>query len=210
MISDTAPTLTVPLDDCSTLFVRALHGDGDAATQLYRACIPELRHWLANRVPWHDAEDLAHEALILAFKHGSRFQLDRSFRPWLRTIASRLAINLNRNEIRRRSLELSYADTHRSLAIQEDRNLLDRQSQALAQGIGRLSKPERHLLNMRFAENRTPSQIASLLGQKRVAISVRIHRTCEKLRAQCRAAIANEASQGAVFLDTQAPAVPAF
>ena len=183
MTTDTAASPKPSRDDCSALFVRALHGDGDAATQLYRECIPDLRHWLSSRVPWHDAEDLAHEALILAFKHGSRFQRDRSFRPWLRTIASRLAINLNRDEVRRRSRELSYTDLHRSLPLTSVR---DPKAQALALCLTDLSDSDLHLIHLRFDENRTPAEIAEAQGRNRVAVSVHLHRVSRRLQRQVR------------------------
>ena len=53
-------------DECSGLFVRALNGDPDAATQLYEQCVPDLRRWLAGRVLGCDAEELAHAALVTA------------------------------------------------------------------------------------------------------------------------------------------------
>lgn len=62
---------------------------------------------------------------------------------------------------------------------------------------------------MRYAENRTPSEIAALLGSKRITISVRLHRTCEKLRTRCTEALSGTSSNGILRLETTIEPSPA-
>ena len=109
----THPTMknTVPIavsDECSRLFAQALRGDADAATQLYARCVPPLAGWLAQRSYDLAAQEMAHEAMVLAFRKGHHFKPGHSFQVWLRTLAWHRALNTLRHESRRRAREQAY------------------------------------------------------------------------------------------------------
>ena len=187
MTATSMPTSSAGSSPCSGLFVRALHGDGDAATQLYHACVPELKRRLGRRMMWSDAEDIAHDALLTAFRHGARFQPDQSFRAWLHTIASRLAMNHRRNETRRRTRELAFVDLEEANRA-EDSDPGAQQSRILAQCLARLPETEQRLLKLRYSDNRSPTEIAATMGRRRGAVSVHLHRVCQKLRTEVQQA----------------------
>jgi RNA polymerase sigma factor (sigma-70 family) len=168
-------------DECSALFAEALQGDHLAAARLYSRCVPHLRNWLAGRFNITAVEDLAHDAMVIAFQKSARFQPGTSFQSWLKTIASRLALNLQRDEARRRSREVAYVQLESINAKSTDIPDPARASQ-LANCLLTLPEPQRHLLHLRFFEGQSADAIASAQGRKRGAVAVSLHRICRRLR----------------------------
>lgn len=76
------------------LVVRAQRGDVAAFGELVRRHQSAVYN-VAYRMTGsrHDAEDLAQEAFLRAFKAFDRFDTDRPIRPWLKRIATNLCLN---------------------------------------------------------------------------------------------------------------------
>jgi RNA polymerase sigma-70 factor (ECF subfamily) len=76
------------------LVIRAQRGDVEAFGELVRghqsAVFNVAYRMVGNR---HDAEDLAQESLLRAFRAFGRFDPDRPLRPWLKRIAANLSLN---------------------------------------------------------------------------------------------------------------------
>lgn len=181
----THPTMknTVPIavsDECSRLFAQALRGDADAATQLYARCVPPLAGWLAQRSCDLAAQEMAHEAMVLAFRKGHHFKPGHSFQVWLRTLAWHRALNILRNEARRRAREQAYLQLEQVCAAEEDKAspYLERLESSLAA----LPAAERELLELHYLEGKTSRAIAEMHGRSRSAVAVHLHRLCRKLR----------------------------
>lgn len=170
-------------DECSGLFVRARNGDADAATELYQRCAPELRRWLAGRVPGCDAEELAHASIITAFRKSARFRQSASFQSWLKTIALHLALNHQRDEARRHSRENAWFEHER---VQRNGSASDdpKRLRMLTTCLETLPEPQRQLLRLRFIEGKSAETIAMEQGRKRSAVAVKLHRICRRLRSE--------------------------
>lgn len=168
-------------DECSGLFVRALNGDSDAATRLYQQCAPDLRRWLAGRLPGCDAEELAHAAIVTAFRRSARFRRGTSFQAWLKAIAWHLALNGQRDDMRRRVRENAWFEherTQRTSDGVDDRARL----RLLSNCLDALPEPQRRLLQLRYTEGKSAEIIALEQGRKRSAVAVSLHRICRRLR----------------------------
>lgn len=173
-------------DECGPLFAQALRGDSDAATRLYNTCVPSLRAWMAARLPGCLAADLAHDALVQAFRRGAQFRAGASFAAWLRTIAWNMAMNALRDDGRRKKRDSAFWDHERiqsSSSEEPDTILLT----AVQRSVASLPEDQRELLDLRFQQGRSASEIAANSGRSRVAVAVSLHRICKRLRADIEA-----------------------
>ena len=170
-------------DECSGLFVLARHGNATAATELYQRCVPDLRRWLTGRVPGCDAEEVAHAAIVTAFRKAARFQRGTSFQSWLKTIAWSLALNHQRDDARRRSRENAWFEHER---VQGSGGTTDDpyRLRVLSQCVAALPEPQRQLLQLRYTEGKSAETIAMEQGRKRSAVAVTLHRICRLLRTE--------------------------
>lgn len=169
-------------DERGSWFMQALRGDPDAATRLYEACVPAVRSWLRQRVSDAMAEECAHDAMVLAFQRGDRFQAGTSFPVWLRTLAWRLALKALRSDSRRRTREMTFETEHRSCGLPHDETVFA----ALDRCVAQLPGEERQLIHQRFDLDYSAGEIAAGLGRSRVAVAVSIHRICKRLRTGLR------------------------
>jgi len=81
------------------LVERAQHGDTEAFDALYECYLPRLERYCLRRLnDVHEAQDIAQEAFLRAWKALPNFGGDRRFYPWLSVIAS----NLCTDSLRRR------------------------------------------------------------------------------------------------------------
>jgi RNA polymerase sigma-70 factor, ECF subfamily len=170
-------------DECSSLFVLATLGDADAASQLYSRCVPPLRAWLASRVDYGLAEDIAHEALVVAFRKSTSFRAGATFMPWLRVIAWRLAQKALRHDARRHSWEHEFYEAgriHAGPATGSD----DRQRAALDACLSTLPEHQFQLIHSRYYAGKSCEEIAAEQGRKRVAVAVNLHRIFKSLRQE--------------------------
>ncbi|MBX7210916.1 MAG: sigma-70 family RNA polymerase sigma factor [Verrucomicrobiaceae bacterium] len=168
-------------DECARLFVLATLGDEAAASDLYSRCVPSLRAWLAARIGWTQAEDIAHDALIRVFHRSDRFRAGSAFAPWLKTIAWNLAQKAMRDDSRRLARERAYFDEE-SFHAPDVSAKEERRRAALAECLAALPARQFQLVHSRFFEGRSADQIAREQGRTRVAIAVNLHRVCRGLR----------------------------
>lgn len=144
-----------------------------------------------------DAEDLAQEAFLRAWQSLDRFDIGRSFRTWIHTIASRLAVDHLRS---------------RGAAVKRDRSVgreraaaetAPRPPEVLAREEGdRLWATAREVLSdaaftalwLRYVEGLQAGQIARVLGKNRVAVSMMLCRAREALAEHLAAAPAATAT----------------
>ncbi|OYW78276.1 MAG: hypothetical protein B7Z37_00275 [Verrucomicrobia bacterium 12-59-8] len=175
-------------DETSRLFMQAQNGESDAATKLYEQCVPNLRRWLAVRVPGCDAEELAHAALVTAFRKAARFRQGASFQSWLKTISLHLALNRLRDETRRCQRESAWVEHER---VQRSGGMNDEPSslRVLARCVAALPEAQRQLLQLRYAEGKSAEAIAMEQGRQRGAVAVNLHRICRRLRMDLERAL---------------------
>lgn len=170
-------------DVCAEWFERAYHGDEAAAVLLYEYCVPMLRCWLKTRMSEIQAADLAHDAMVHAFRKHALFRSGSVFMPWLKTIALRLALNQIRDENRERSRIQDWVD-QQSLHSSEDDSEIDQRIRAMNDCLYTLPEPQRQWLHLHYVEGQTSQAIAEAQGRKRSAVAVGIHRVCRSLRSR--------------------------
>ena len=171
-----------------TLLIRAAQrGDIAAFAQLVERHHASVRACLAvrmNHAP--DAEDLAQETLLIAFKKLSGTDPTLPLGPWLRGIALHLLANY------RRKFRAEPIGLHDELQAMLDTQLehdfsAGRESArmtALRECLETLDGPARQLVNERYADGATLEDLAARLGRKTSAISMQLHRL-RALLAEC-------------------------
>ena len=126
----------------------------------------------------HEAEDLAQETFLTAWRGLKDFDQSRPFSPWLRGIAE----NHLRNHLRKFRAEPIGGNEALQL-------LLDRQAEspypgdgdsdltnAMRECIARVRGDARDLLVSRYAEGRTMAEICAATGKKHSAVTMKLHR----------------------------------
>jgi len=139
-----------------------------------RLCLRHAHRYAGNR---SEVEDIAHDALLRAWRRrGTLRHADRRER-WLATIV--------RNEAFRRRARPQPDPTP---AIDEGRGAEDERVVAtveradLQAALARLDERDRRLLKMRYAEDLTQAAIAARLGVPEGTVKVRLHRARDRLR----------------------------
>lgn len=122
-----------------------------------------------------DAEDVAQEALIRAWRHHNCLRDPDLFLPWLARITQREAAR--ERDARRPAEELpdDLPTIDESLARVELRADLDR-------AVRVLDERERLLVRLRYEEDLTQPAIAARLGMPEGTVKVLLHRARRKLR----------------------------
>ena len=134
---------------------------------------------LGNR---HDAEDLAQETFLRAYRGRMRFDRERPLRPWLLKICANLARN------RRRSLGRYFRAMQRHFAEQPaDQAVVvpaDGAAPALLwKAVRRLSPGDQEILYLRFFLELTMSESAQAAGVPEGTVKSRTSRALERLRS---------------------------
>jgi RNA polymerase sigma-70 factor (ECF subfamily) len=131
----------------------------------------------------HEAEDLAQEAFVTAFRRLAEFQDGQAFAPWVRGIA----FNLLRNHLRKhRPLAAGNAE---DLAALADAKLAARYSEpqesallaALEHCLQKLDESDRALLHRRYHEEASVADLAKAGGRGQSAVTMHLFRLRQSL-----------------------------
>ncbi len=175
------------------LLERAKTGDQEAYGELVDAYAASIYTHVYRLVRHRqEAEDLAQEAFLRAYRYLPRFEQGRPFRPWLYTIATNLAYNALRARGRRGHLVASGAEGARPenwetasgekpmawdhLDAEERRN-------RLADAVAQLPEQAAALIHLHYHEGMALRQAGEILGLSETAAKVALHRARKKLRA---------------------------
>ena len=160
------------IDDCLR---RVRAGENAAFEPVVRRFQRPLRAWLAMRAPpGVDADDVAQQALVLAFTRVSEFQLGTDFAAWLFTIA---AFQLRGETTRLRRV----ADYHSRYAPEIFAQALDRRAaespgfaearlDSLRECVQSLGEPLRRYLAWRYDEGIPLEEMAVRSGRSVAAV----------------------------------------
>ena len=166
------------------LLTRVQQGEVEAYAPLVRRYLPGLRAFVAMRLPVHHlADEITHEAFVLAFRRIREFDSQRSFRPWLQAIAwnlvraelqrfAREQANLSRLE-RVQHAEWSSGTTAETPA---DEALL------LEECLTKLPAAMRQLVDDSYRKGDSAAEIAQKLGRTRQWVRVTLFRVRKQLR----------------------------
>ncbi len=132
-----------------------------------------------------DAEDVAQEALLLAYRNRDAFRGDSKYRTWLYRIASTTALgHLRRKSRSREQLATDHDTLAREMPAEQvpaDRMLADQQAIKLVRAaLAQLDPKYRDVMLLRA--NRTEVETAERLGISVGNVKIRAHRARKQLQ----------------------------
>jgi RNA polymerase sigma-70 factor (ECF subfamily) len=136
--------------------------DQSAFSAVYRTHHAKLVRYCEYRLrDRHEAEDVAQEAFVRAWRSMPTTAFDRNFYPWLRVVAGNLCTDL----LRKRSRSEPVAVIDVSTVDRDLDRLTEEADRAMVrQALGRLNDRHRSALLMRESEGLTYDQIAQRTG----------------------------------------------
>ena len=130
-----------------------------------------------------EAEDVAQEAFVKAYRALGRFRPGAPFRPWLLRIVANQARNQRRGSSRRAGLALRVAGQGEAVAPSPEEAVLrgfDRA--ALVSALGRLGERDRLVLVYRYFVGLSEAEMAQALGCRPGTVKSRVSRALGRLR----------------------------
>ena len=171
--------------DEAELIQRASQGDvkaWESLVQAHQEAVFRLAYLLLGDAD--EAQDIAQEAFLRAYRSLARFDTTRPLRPWI----LRIAANLARNQ--RRSAGRYLAALHRWIAAEpsqktsiEDRSVQNLEAQALWQAVQRLDEGGRQIVYLRYFLELSVEETADAIGIAPGTVKSRLHRALERLRS---------------------------
>lgn len=165
---------------------RVLEGDTNAYALLvdaYKNPILQLAYRMTGSL--QDADDLAQEAFIRAFRNLHRYDRERLFFTWLYTVA----LNGIRNHLKKKQREEAgfiesdhQEETADDAPGMEDRLDEAREAERLELTLRRLPADQREALILRFYQGLSLEETSEILGISLSAAKMRIYRGLERLR----------------------------
>lgn len=179
------------MNEEKALIGRILSGDQEAFAilveqhqkQVYNLCL----RMVSNPT---DAEDLAQEAFVKAWKGLRFYKFESSFSTWLYRLTSNVCIDFLRRQKRRTALSLtsSEADDAMELDLPDPRPgpeelVIHREDQnTVANAMAQLDEEHRLVLTLRVIEALSYEQISEVLGIKAGTVKSRLARARNRLR----------------------------
>lgn len=164
------------------LLSRLGRGETDALREVYERFSGDV-YRIALRLTGSsdDAYDVTHDVFVGLPEAMRRYDPSRPFPPWLRGVAVRTA-QMRLRSVRRRFEVSLHAQPH--LASRSDGDIVDRVT--LEGALERLSPDLRVVLVLRELEGLSYQEIADVLGIRKSAAAVRLHRARRQLRDMLR------------------------
>ncbi|MGN6815378.1 MAG: RNA polymerase sigma factor [Solirubrobacterales bacterium] len=148
--------------------------DGWEWGEAHRVCLRMAYRFASNP---SEAEDIAQDALLRAWRRRSTLRDSERRNQWLATIV--------RNEAFRQHARVK-PDLTATIELREgaedEQVLATVETADLQAALAGLSERDRQLLEMRYEEDLTQAMIASRLGIPEGTVKVRLHRARDKLR----------------------------
>lgn len=164
------------IDPESGWIASAKEGDLAAFSRLVVRHQVAVRAFLATRLHRkHEADDLAQETFVTAWRKLDEHDASRPFGPWLRGIAE----GHLRNHLRKFRAEPIGGDE--ALQMMLDRETPGAEAEtdlmaALGECIERVDRGSRELLIARYSEGRSMQELCESSGSKHSAVTMKLHR----------------------------------
>jgi RNA polymerase sigma-70 factor, ECF subfamily len=185
-----ADSPTVALDD--VVIVRAvLDGDREAFRLLVERELPAVIRTAARILDdVHEAEDVAQEAFVIAYRSLGSWRADGPFGAWLSRIAVRLAV---RRAARRRAVPWTQPghiadDEEPMLSLRATGNdpehlaVRGEQARDIRRAVAALDEPYREVVALRFFAERSLDEIATITGRPLGTVKTHLRRGLIRLR----------------------------
>jgi RNA polymerase sigma-70 factor (ECF subfamily) len=176
-----------PRPDEAELVERAKRGDHDAYAELVRdhqAAAFRVAYLVAGGSA-ADAEDVAQEAFVKAYRSLERFRAGAPFRPWLLRIVGNEARNHRRAAGRRAYHQGRAAALEPVAGAPPEDEVLGREGgRAVRAALDRLPHGERVAVAARYLVGLTDSETAAALGIPRATVKMRAWRGLNRLRRE--------------------------
>lgn len=185
----------LPLDAVLTpipdVIDRARSGDTAAFGELYDANVDSVYRYLLYRVREpSDAEDLTSEVFTRAFANIHRYKWQgKSFLAWLYTIARNAVTDRRRRERPTVELDNAYGLAEEGPTA-HDRAVRGEEVAALRGAVKHLTGEQQEVLVLRFVENLSSREVATILGKNEGAIRALQFRALGRLRKILRDQVA--------------------
>lgn len=130
-----------------------------------------------------EAEDIAQETFLRAWKHLKRFDATRPLRPWLLSIASNLASNRRRSVGRYlAALTRAFHDEPASINNTEENSSQAMQANDLWKAVQTLKLPDQQIVYLRYFLDLSVTETAEVLQVAEGTVKSRMSHALEKLR----------------------------
>ena len=190
MLDPTEPATVAQVDD-RTLVETILAGDRDAyrllvereSTVVFRCCYRVLGHV-------QDAEDVAQESFVAAYRSLATWRGNDSVRPWLAQIATRQALRAVGRRLPTTSLDSSRGGNESTERIDRGSDFdpqavvgaADRAAM-VRDAVQNLPEPYRETIALRYFAELSIDEIAEALDRPVGTVKVHVHRGLERLRS---------------------------
>lgn len=169
--------------DESILIRRTANGDATALEPLMLAhqdAVFRLAYLLLGDPD--DAEDIAQETFLRAWKYFKRFDATRPLRPWLLSITSNLASNKRRSAGRYVSALMRAFQNEPASDTVEEKNVQRTESNALWKAVQTLSLANQQIVYLRYFLDLSVSETAEVLNIAEGTVKSRLSRALDQLR----------------------------
>jgi RNA polymerase sigma-70 factor (ECF subfamily) len=172
----------------------AQRGDHEAFRQIVELYQDRLFTFLLRMVRQHEeAEDLAQEAFVRAWRHLDAYDARWTFRTWLFSIARHLALNaLRRPRAIIISIEGGGDPAHPGLALASadsspaEQAAVREQRRRLARALDDLTPRAAMIFTLFYQEAMSIAEIAQTVGMTAGAVKVALHRARETLKSKMK------------------------
>lgn len=173
--------------DESAFIRRAMTGDAAAWEPLVRAhqeAVFRFAYLLLGDPD--DAEDVAQETFLRAWRYLARFDSTRPLRPWLLSIASNLASNRRRSAGRYLSALTRAFRNESAPPNTEEKSAQRMQASDLWKAVRNLNLTDQQIVYLRFFLDLSVAETAEALKVAEGTVKSRLSRALEKLRTIIR------------------------
>jgi len=177
--------------DEKRLIQQAAAGDAAAFEKLvlrYQTQVYSLAYRMVGNEA--DAQDLAQEAFVRAWRALDSFQFSSQFSTWLYRLTSNICIDFLRSQKKRKHISLTVLQDdeqqqwdmpdHRPLP--EEQMIVTQEREALAKAIAALDPEYRQVLILRIVNDCSYQQISEIMGIREGTVKSRLSRAREQLR----------------------------
>ncbi len=163
-------------------------GDPSATDAMIRRYAPAMRRVVAQLSGWSsETDDLVQDVFAAALMALPKFRGDADLETWLTCIAIHRVRRWQRRQVLRRLWQKTAAAQQTALTNDDEPpGEIEEQQRLVRDAIAALPPKYREVIALRYLEERTTGETASLLGLRSNTVDVRAHRGRQLLAEQLK------------------------